>query len=129
MDLARPAAGGRIRLSATGHVKRLPIDDPLAGATDAEREYYLAHYQGVPLAELLRRLRAAEWNAAEYKRQADAASAALNRMPPRHKIEDLAARHQRITALLDVPRRRTIPVVELREALYGRASEAADPAA
>lgn len=122
-DLRIPTAGGRIIIRPTtngDHTARsLPPEDPLAGATDSEREYYLTHYQGIPLAELLRRLRTAEWDAAEYRRRSERASAQLAAMPPLHKIRDLNERHQRVQALLDVPRRRTIPVAEVREALHG----------
>jgi hypothetical protein len=49
-----------------------PIENPLADANPDEARYFAANYADVPLLELWRRLRLAEWNAAEYQRQLDA---------------------------------------------------------
>lgn len=130
-DLNPPRAGGRIRLSPTGdggyRTERLPLADPLEGATDEERAFYLASYQGVPLAELLRRLRLAEWNAEYYQREHEAMQEYQKRYPPLYVIQEMDARHKRVRALLDVPRRRTIPKAELEAALNDRVSH--DPPA
>jgi hypothetical protein len=121
VTLHKPTAGGRIRLSPTadGHYTsmHLPLEDPLDGATDAEREFFLANYQGVPLAELLRRLRTAEWNAAYLREEVDRLEGQAKRMPPLYAIHEMDARHKRIRALLDVPRRGGIPKSELLAAL------------
>lgn len=103
-DLTPPDAGRRhiLRPYTDGHytTHSLPLEDPLAGATEAQRAYYIAHYDGIPLAEILFRLRAAEWDAAAYKEQLDAAKEQLAALPPLYRIQDIAARHKRITALL-----------------------------
>ncbi|MGE7437555.1 hypothetical protein [Kitasatospora sp. NPDC001175] len=108
-DLRRPTAGGCIRISPTGRgdytVKALPLEDPLEGATDGERAFYLANYQGVPLAELLRRLRLAEWNAAEYRQRVEQLEEQSRRMPSLALIHEMDARHRRVRALLDRPGR------------------------
>jgi hypothetical protein len=121
VTLHKPTAGGRIRLSPTadGHYtsQHLPLEDPLDGATDAEREFYLANYQGVPLAELLRRLRTAEGDAAYRQEEIARLQEQARRMPPLYAIHEMDARHKRIRALLDVPRRGGIPKAELLAAL------------
>jgi len=123
-DLTPPRAGGRIRLTPTsdgGHTTtHLPPADPLEGATDEERAFYLANYGGIPLAELLRRLRLAEWNAREYQQQAEALQEQAKQQPPLYRIREMDARHKRVRALLDVPRRRTIPKADLEAALNDR---------
>jgi hypothetical protein len=82
-------------------------DTSLAEANADERRHFAEHYAGVPLLELMRRLRLAEWNAAEYQRQAE----------PLHLIQAMDARHKRVRALLEIPRRRAIPKGELQAAL------------
>jgi hypothetical protein len=108
-NLFAPTAGGRIRISPTGTgeytVKTLPLGDPLEGASDAEREYYLTHYQGVPLVELLRRLRKAEWNEAYLREENERLKEQARHLPPLHLIKETDARHKRIRALLDRPGR------------------------
>jgi hypothetical protein len=124
VNLRQPSAGGRVCLVPTTDgdytAKRLPLEDPLEGATESERKFYLAHYDGIPLAELLRRLRAAEWSAAHYKAEYEGLQETARRMPPLYKIQERDARHRRVLALLKAsPRRRVIPKAELEEALYG----------
>jgi hypothetical protein len=108
-NLFAPTAGGRIRISPTSTgeytVKTLPLEDPLEGATDTEREYYLTHYQGVPLTELLRRLRKAEWNEARLREENERLKEQARHLPPLHLIQETDARHKRIRALLDRPGR------------------------
>lgn len=103
--LTTPRAGGRIRLTPTadgGHTtRRLPLEDPLQGATDEERAFYLANYSGIPLAELLRRLRLAERNADHYQREHEAAREREATQPPAWLVHQVDARHKRIKALLD----------------------------
>lgn len=80
-------------------------DLSLAEATAIELAEFARDYAGVPLLELMRRLRVAEWNAAEYQRQAEQLQEAVRRMPPLHLIEAMDARHKRIRALLAEPGR------------------------
>lgn len=121
MDLNRPTAGGRIRLSPTGDgnyvSERLPLEDPLEGATEAEREFYLQHYQGVPLAELLRRLRHAEWDAQQYRRECEQLREQARRTPPMHQVEAWYSAVQRVLGLLELPRRRSFTRAELQAAI------------
>lgn len=130
-SLTAPSAGGRMRLTPTGdgsyRTQRLPLADPLAGATDAERAFYLAHYDGVPLAELMRRLRLAEWNAERYQRQAAALERQAKEQPPAYRFREMADRLSRVRALLDVPRRRVIPKADLADALDTPGPDAATP--
>lgn len=104
-NLTRPTTGGRIRISPTGNgdytVKTLPLDDPLEGASDEERAFYTANYQGIPLTELLRRLRKAEWNETYLREENRRLEEQARRVPPRHLIEEIDARHKRVRALLD----------------------------
>lgn len=113
--LTPPAAGGRIRLTPTPGVgyttKTLPLGDPLEGATDKERAFYEANYSGLTLAELLDRLRTAEWNAAERKRQLDAHIAGA-----RYTRSSDAIALARVSSLVDV-RRKTVRMHDLRCAL------------
>jgi hypothetical protein len=85
-----------------------PFDSGDLSLTDAnpiELEAFARDYAGVPLLELMRRLRLAEWNAAEYQRQAEAAQRSLRGLPPLHAIQELDARHKRIRGLLAAPGR------------------------
>lgn len=117
--LTPPRAGGRIRLTPNasgGHtMKRLPLDDPLEGATDKERAFYLANYGGLTLAELLDRLRTAEWNVDHWKGMHDQLAETQKRYPPLYRIQEMGARHRRLKALLDRPGR--ISRVDLHGAL------------
>ncbi|MBA2951628.1 hypothetical protein [Streptomyces himalayensis] len=70
-----------------------------------EWRHFAEHYADIPLIELWRRLRLAEWNAAEYRRQAEQWCEIASRTPPLHVIEETADRHKRITALLAKPGR------------------------
>lgn len=92
-------------------------DTSLAEANADEQRHFAEHYAGVPLLELMRRLRLAEWNAAEYQRQAEQLQEINRRTPPLHAIREMDARHKRVRALLEIPRRRAIPKGELQAAL------------
>lgn len=104
-ELTPPRAGGRIRLTPkTGGgytTQSVPPEDPLAGATDEERAFYLASYGGIPLAELLGRLRRAEWSATYYQSEYEAALEREAEQPPSYLVYQVDARHKRIKALLD----------------------------
>lgn len=121
-ELRKPTAGGSIRIQFDGNggiasSRRVPLADPLEGANDGERAFYLANYQGVPLLELLQRLRRAEWDADQYKRQAEVWEAYHKGYPALHLIQAMNERHKRIRALLDNRRRRTFTRIELEDAL------------
>jgi hypothetical protein len=98
---------------------RLPVEY----ASDRERRvaeaeaYALAQYEGLSRAEMAVRLRAAEWDAKEYKDRLRTAEKTLREMPPLYRIQEMDARHKRVRALLRVPRRRSIPKEELVRAL------------
>jgi hypothetical protein len=133
-DLTTPTGGARRILTPTAggtySTRSVPLEDPLDGATDQERAYYIAHYQDVPMAELLRRLRTAEWDSAHYKGEYEAARGRERQYPPLTQVRNLAARMRRVQQLLDTPRRRTFTKDELHQALYGAPAEtAAAPAA
>jgi hypothetical protein len=78
-------------------------DLSLTEAGAIELGEFARDYAGVPLLELMRRLRVAEWNAAEYQRQAEQLQETVRRTPPLHVIEEVDARHKRIKALLAKP--------------------------
>lgn len=78
---------------------------PLDDANPEERRFFGAQYADVPLLELWRRLRLAEWNAGEYKQRIEQLEEQARRMPPLHAIHEMDVRHKRIRALLDQPGR------------------------
>jgi hypothetical protein len=80
-------------------VQERPLDD----ANPEERRFFAEEYADIPLLELWRRLRLAEWNAAEWQRQAEQSQQISRRTPPLHVIEAMDARHKRIKALLAKP--------------------------
>ncbi|MFE2485992.1 hypothetical protein ACFXGR_22380 [Streptomyces mirabilis] len=90
-------------------------DTSLTEANSEEARFFADRYADVPLLELMRRLRLAEWNAAEYQRQAEQAQEATRRMPPLSAIQQMDARHRKVRALLEAPGR--ISRAELRDAL------------
>jgi hypothetical protein len=90
---------------------------PLDDANAEERQFFGAQYADVPLLELWRRLRRAEWDAAERQRRITQLEDQARRMPPLHLIQEVNARHKRIRALLDTPDRRAISREALRDAL------------
>jgi hypothetical protein len=81
------------------------LEDPLADATDDEARFFAEQYADVPLLELWRRLRRAEWDAAYYEQEHRAAVEREKRLPPRYLIEEMDARHKRIRGLLAAPGR------------------------
>ncbi|MEV6696274.1 hypothetical protein AB0M68_03800 [Streptomyces sp. NPDC051453] len=80
-------------------------DTSLADAGSEELRSFAEHYADVPLLELMRRLRLAEWNAAHYRGEAEAAAETTRRMPSPSAIREMDARHTRIRGLLDAPGR------------------------
>lgn len=75
-------------------------DTSLTDAKPDELRFFAEHYAGVPLADLLRRLRRAEWNAAYYQEELKAAQKRQAALPSLHVIQEVDARHKRIKALL-----------------------------
>ncbi|MDX3358047.1 hypothetical protein PV703_33130, partial [Streptomyces sp. ME01-24h] len=102
----RPRRGVRMRIrldgdgswTTTGPVT--PIEDPLADANPEELRFFADQYEGVPLIELYRRLRRAEWNADYYRGEYEAAVEREAKYPPLHVIQEVNARHQRIRDVL-----------------------------
>jgi hypothetical protein len=80
-------------------IQERPLDD----ATPEEARFFAEEYADIPLLELWRRLRLAEWNAEHYQRQAEQLQATVRRMPPLSLVEAVDARHKRIRALLAKP--------------------------
>lgn len=78
-------------------------DLSLTEANAIELAEFARDYAGVPLLELMRRLRVAEWNAAEYQRQAEQLQETVRRMPSLALVEAVDARHRRVKALLAKP--------------------------
>jgi hypothetical protein len=78
-------------------------DLSLTEATPIELAEFARTYADVPLLELMRRLRVAEWNAAEYQRQAEQLQETARRTPSLALVEEVDARHKRIKALLAKP--------------------------
>lgn len=121
--------GGRITLTPKGDgtydVTRSPLTDPFDGATDEERRFFTeqSDYGSLSRLELMRRLRRAEWQASHHQAEAEQLQQQVREMPPLHKVKELHGHMQRVLALLEVPRRRTIPRSELAEAVYAPLSE------
>jgi len=82
-----------------------PQGDPLAGAGDQDRAFYLANYGTLPLAEIFRRLRLAEWNAEYRKRELNAALERAKAQPAAWLVAQVDARQKRLKTLLDHPGR------------------------
>ncbi|MCU1613894.1 MAG: hypothetical protein JWO98_1434 [Frankiales bacterium] len=119
-DNAAPTATMRIVLWPTrgdADFTRTVLEDPLADATHEERINFAAQYADLSLLELWRRLRWAEWNAEHYRTEYERMQEYQKRYPPLYRIQEMDARHKRVRALLDVPRRRSIPKAELLAAL------------
>lgn len=119
-----PRAGGRVLLTPTPDgsysATRSALPDPLGGATDAERAFFTENYEGVPMLELLRRLRLAEWNADARSQEAAALRRSQKNQTPEYRVQAMAEALGKVRALLAVPRRRTVPVAELNAALDPR---------
>lgn len=66
-----PGGAVRVRIDSDGvwHAKKVPVEQPTA---DEHKVFTRDGYYALSSLELMRRLRRAEWDAAEYKRQADA---------------------------------------------------------
>jgi hypothetical protein len=77
-------------------IQERPLDD----ATADEARFFAEEYADIPLLELWRRLKRAEWNAEYYQREAEQLRQIVSRTPPLHLIEAMDARHKRIRALL-----------------------------
>ena len=92
-------------------------DLSLEDANPTELAEFARDYAGVPLLELMQRLRRAEWNAAEYQRQAEQLQAQADRLPPMYLIEEIDARHKRLKDLVARPGRisRALLVAALSE--------------
>lgn len=90
-------------------------DTSLTEANAIELREFARDYAGVPLLELMQRLRRAEWNAAEYQRQAEQAREISRRMPALSQIQEMDARHRRVRGLLEG--RGAISRADLRAAL------------
>lgn len=109
-------------------------DLSLTEATPTELAEFARDYADVPLLELMRRLRVAEWNAAEYQRQAEQLQETVRRMPSLGLVEAVDARHKRIKALLAKPgpiskALLTAALAETDDAWNARTSTAADQGA
>ena len=94
-------------------------DTSLTDADADELRFYAEHYAGLPLRELMRRLRLAEWDAAYYRREAEEARQAVRELPPMYAIREMDARYKRIRGLLTAPGR--ISRADLQAALNARA--------
>lgn len=70
-----------------------------------EWRHFAEHYADVPLLELWRRLRKAEWNAEYYQGEAKEWQEIAKKTPPLHVIEETADRHRRLLSLLAQPGR------------------------
>jgi hypothetical protein len=82
-------------------IQERPLDD----ATAEEARFFAEEYADIPLLELWRRLKRAEWNAEYYQRQAEQLQETVRRMPSLALVEAVDARHKRIRALLAEPGR------------------------
>ncbi|MFD5566609.1 hypothetical protein [Streptomyces cadmiisoli] len=108
--------------TATVLVALWPTDGDTLANPDVnadEWRHFAKHYADVPLIELWRRLRTAEWNAAYYRGEYKATVEHHKAYPPLYRIQEMDARHRRVRDLLAVPRRRSIPRAELEAALNG----------
>ncbi|MFJ4678992.1 hypothetical protein [Kitasatospora sp. NPDC088783] len=76
LNLLKPRAGGSLRIGPEG-TTRHELPDPLEGASEEERTFFLTHFHGQPLLEVLRRLRTAQWNADMWKKTAESAQKQL----------------------------------------------------
>lgn len=107
-----PPAGGGVRLTPNGDggytVTKLTIEQPTA---DEHKVFTRDGYYGLSKLELMRRLQRAEWDAAEYKRQADALAEGA-----RYQRSADARALARASGLVDV-RRKTLRMWDLRCAL------------
>lgn len=106
-----PPGGGR-RLTPTPDgdylVTKLPFEQP---TEDEHRAFTRASYYGLSRLELMRRLREAEWDAAEWKRQLDE-----HRAGARYQRTADAQALARVAGLVD-HRRKTLRMWDLRCAL------------
>lgn len=106
-----PGGSVRVRMDAEGvwHATQLrTLEQPTA----AEHKAFTSNgYYTLSRIELMRRLRTAEWDAAEYKRQADALAEGA-RFTRSADAKTLA----RVSSLVD-PRRKTLRMWDLRCAL------------
>ncbi|MEU8682914.1 hypothetical protein [Streptomyces sp. NPDC048611] len=106
-----PAGGGR-RLTPNGHdgytVTELPVEQP---AEDEHRAFTRDGYYGLSQLELMRRLRGAEWDAAEWKRQLEE-----HRAGARYQRTADARTLARVAGLVN-HRRKTLRMWDLRCAL------------
>lgn len=105
-------AGGGVRLTPGGNdtytVTKLVVEQPTA---DEHKVFTRDGYYGLTRLELMRRLRGAEWDAAENKRKADALAEGA-----RHSRSADARALSRVSGLVDV-RRKTLRMWDLRAAL------------
>lgn len=105
-DQSAPTARVRVVLWPVPEGAEFPAGDlSLTDANAIELEQFARDYAGVPLLELMRRLRLAEWNADHYRQEAEQAQQSLRELPALHQIRELDARHRRIRQLLDAPGR------------------------
>lgn len=107
-----PSAGGAVRLTPDGAggytVTKPTIEQPTA---NEHKVFTRDGYYGLSALELMRRLQRAEWDAAEYKRQADALAEGA-----RHTRSADAQALARVAGLVD-HRRKTLRMWDLRCAL------------
>ncbi|MGY5127338.1 hypothetical protein [Streptomyces nigrescens] len=106
-----PPGGGR-RLTPNGNdgytVTELPVEQP---TEDEHRAFTRDGYYGLSRLELMRRLREAEWDAAEWKRQLEE-----HRAGARYQRTADARTLARVAGLVD-HRRKTLSMWDLRCAL------------
>lgn len=106
--MTEPAAAVTMRIvlwptAGDAAFQRTIQERPLDDANPDERRFFAEEYADIPLLELWRRLRLAEWNAEHYQREAEQSQAITRQTPPLHVIEEVDARHKRIKALLAKP--------------------------
>jgi hypothetical protein len=106
--MTEPAAAVTLRIvlwptAGDAAFQRTIQERPLDDANPDERRFFAEEYADIPLLELWRRLRLAEWNAEHYQREAEQSQAITRQTPPLYVIQELDARHKRIKALLAKP--------------------------
>lgn len=110
--MSTPPAGGGVRLTPDGNgdytITKLPVEQPTA---DEHKVFTRDGYYGLSELELMRRLRGAEWNAAERKRQLEE-----HRAGAHHKRTSDERALARVSGLVD-HRRKTVRMWDLRCAL------------